>query len=66
MNVVAKELERIGLRILPQDETSNIRGENVITALTTAGVSLRLSVDDLEEMYKVDGTQYPAVVHPQS
>jgi hypothetical protein len=34
MNVVAKELERISIWILPQDETSNIRGENVITALT--------------------------------
>lgn len=60
--IIANELNRIGIHIEENADTP-LLALRVIAALNKADVYLHLCVDELDQLYKVDGVQYPSIVN---
>jgi hypothetical protein len=62
LNIVANELQRIGLTFDEDEVRLPMLGQRVIEALNKANVYLHICVDELDQAYKVNGEIYPALV----
>jgi hypothetical protein len=62
LDIVANEMERIGITVEEDEVRLPMLGQRVIAALNKAGVYLHICVDELDQAYKVNGELYPAVV----
>jgi hypothetical protein len=59
--ILANELNRIGINI-EENADMPMLAQRVIAALKKADVYLHLCVDELDQLYKIDGVLYPSIV----
>lgn len=61
ITILSNELKRIGISIEENPDLPML-AQRVIAALKKADVYLHLCVDELDQLYKVNGEQYPSIV----